>query len=168
MKKIIFSLVMALMTISANAQITWNVRAGGGFLDSPYINLDSPYINNEECTFGSGCFAIVLQENVPLIKRTSKFTFSPTLIADFSSEDFQVSFPLYLGYKIRIGNRTLFFPKIGPMLGFSSYYGDAMLGMSLESAFEIKHFIVAADFNFNFNTGSYSENGVFITAGYKF
>ena len=161
MKKILFSLVMALMTISANAQITWNVRAGGGFLESPYIN-------NEECTFGSGCFAIVLQENVPLIKRTSKFTFSPTLIADFSIEDFQVSFPLYLGYKIRIGNRTLFFPKIGPMLGFSSYYGDAMLGMSLESAFEIKHFIVAANINYNFNTGGSADIGAFATIGYKF
>ena len=178
MKKILFSLVMAFMAISANAQVTWNVRAGGGvFQTEDYISHYSSWRDSNTYHFyiydtyewdAVPCAALALQVNIPF-KRTSRFTFSPTFMAACSNES-RIEFPLYFGYKVPIGNRNLFFPKIGPMVGCDVCTGYAMCGPSLELAFEIKHFIVAANVSVDcvMSDAGSADVGGYLTFGYKF
>ena len=165
MKKILLSLVMVFLTISAKAQVTWNVRAGGGvFQTEAEVSGYKDRIHVER-----GCAALALQVNIPLFKRTSNFAFSPSFIAGVGGET-RMEFPLYFGYKVPIGNRSLFFPKLGPMAGYDICAGCAMCGPSMELAFEIKHFIVAT--NVSINLMEYYKEmydvGAYLTLGYKF
>ena len=162
---------MAFMAISAKAQVTWNVRAGGGVFQTEYEEM-SYYFDGYYNYYWEGenvpCAALALQVNIPF-KRTSRFTFSPTFMAACSYES-RIEFPLFFGYKVPIGNRNLFFPKIGPMVGCDVCTGYAMCGPSLELAFEIKHFIVAANVSVDcvMSDAGSADVGGYLTFGYKF
>lgn len=76
--------------------------------------------------------------------------------------------PLHFGYKIPLGKGTQFVPKIGPMIGLvveDDFEGFAY-GPSTEFAFEIKHFVIAANFYVDFMEKA--KASVFGTIGYKF
>lgn len=164
MKKLLFVLAVLLVAMSAKAQVTWNIRAGGGIITSSENDLWSDGDFNVY-----PCGAIAIQTNIPLFKHTSKFSFSPTFIAAVG-EEYQISFPLYFGYKIPIGSRKLFFPKIGPMFGYENCSETWACGPSAELAFEIKHFILSVNVNVNLVQLDYygSRVGAFATIGYKF
>lgn len=169
MKKLLFVLAVLLVAMSANAQVTWNVRAGGGVFQTEYYNYHYHYGYYDWERDNVPCAALALQVNMPF-KRTSRFTFSPTFMAACSREN-RIEFPLYLGYKLPIGNRSLFFPKIGPMVGYDVRAKSAISGPSMELAFEIEHFIVAANLSLNCVTREYEvplHVGAYLTFGYKF
>lgn len=168
MKKVLLALVMAVSVISAKAQITMNVRAGGGF--------------NTRVESLTGIF----QVNMPL-KMGSRWTFSPSLQVDMAlnldceSGSQNILLPLYLGHKIQLGN-GLFFPKIGPAVGYDVYSDDRAFnfGPSVEFAFEYKHFVaainayssviqVARDYYCGtFETAETNIYSASLTLGYKF
>lgn len=163
MKKVLLALVMAVSVISAKAQITMNVRAGGGY--------------NTEKLGGTGIF----QVNVPF-RDGSRWTFSPSLQLDLAIEPFcdegshNILLPLCLGYKMKLGN-GLFFPKFGPAVGYDLFsYGKAFnFGPSVEFAFEYKHFVAAVNAYYSIpeveHTTFYYETNIYtasLTLGYKF
>ena len=155
---------MAVSVISAKAQTTMNVRAGYG--------------NNTESENVTGVF----QVNMPF-ETGSKWTFSPSLQVDIAlkldseSGSQNILLPLYLGHKIQLGN-GLFFPKIGPAVGYDLYSDDRPFnfGPSVEFAFEYKHFVAAInayrsviederDDYYHVGINIYSAS---LTLGYKF
>lgn len=131
MKKVLLALVMTVSVISAKAQTTMNVRAGYGY------NTDADGVTG------------IFQVNMPF-KMGSKWTFSPSLQVDMAfdcdceSGSQNILLPLYLGHKMKLGN-GLFFPKIGPAVGYDIYSDDRPFnfGPSVELAFEYKHFVAA-------------------------
>ena len=170
MKKILLALVMAASVISAKAQTTMNVRVGFG--------------SNTEWESVTGVF----QVNMPF-ETGSKWTFSASLQLDMAidpNEDTgskNILFPLLFGYKTLIGNKLLFFPKIGPALGYDTFsdFRAFNYGPSVELAFEYKHFVVAANGYFSIKeVGRYKESELYrdsmfpniysasLTLGYKF
>ena len=142
MKKVLLALVMAVSVISAKAQITMNVRAGGGY------NTDYDGVTG------------IFQVNMPF-ETGGRWTFSPSLqldmaIGPYENEGSQnILVPLLFGYKTPIGDKLLFFPKIGPAVGYDIFsdFSAFNYGPSVELAFEYKHFVVAAN-------GYYSVKGV--------
>lgn len=164
MKKFFLCIVVALAAMGANAQVTWNVRAGGGVLFESYHGyLDGVY--------GSG--NVVVQANIPIISTTS-LTISPSLNMEFS-DYVNFNLPLHLGYKIPIAHKTIFFPKIGPMIGIGfetdySYNPYFLFGPSAELALEIKHFVISLNGYYNAIQSGYYDmvGGLFATIGYKF
>lgn len=170
MKKIILSLAMVFMAIAADAQVTMNVRAGGGV--------------NTKVEGLTGLF----QVNIPFGK-TSPFTFSPTVQANISLDCDETDgsqnllLPLNIGYKTSIGKNCLFFPKIGPAIGYDIYSDDGFnAGPAVELAFELKHFVIALNGYYSItectreyysyytytNTKDLSPWNVSLTFGYKF
>lgn len=176
MKKLVLSFLLCIMAIGANAQVTMNVRAGGG-INTSNLGL-------------TGLF----QVNIPF-KKASPFTFSPTIQynTDFDTGNGSGSqnllLPLNIGYKKMIGDNCIFFPKIGPAVGLDLYSDDGFnAGPAVELAFEIKHFVVALNgyyaiedcsreyyYNYGYGHGSSGRSfnhvnvwNVSLTAGYKF
>ena len=153
MKKFISILLVALMAIGAEAQVTGNVRLGGGTIGSFF---DGRF----------GIAALALEANIPF-GANRRGVFSPSLLLgsqfkDSESNTFVV--PLHLGYKFVIGEGAMFIPKIGPAAGFC--YETFVLGPSVELAFEIKHFVIAG--NGFYGLGGENGNGFLLTLGYKF
>lgn len=168
MKKVLLALVMAVSVISAKAQTTMNVRAGGGF------NTD------EENVTG------IFQVNMPF-EIGSRWTFSPSLQLDMAIDPYEnkgsqnILIPLLFGYKTQIGDELLFFPKIGPAVGYDIYSDRAFnYGPSVEFAFEYKHFVAAINAYYSvievargYYSGTHetAETNIFtasLTLGYKF
>ena len=141
-------MAMALMmaALGAKAQVTTNVRVGCGVITD---NIGM-----------TGLF----QVNFPFLTGGA-FTFSPSLEMDWAfgpsdwDEDItsrNLSLPLQLGYKVPIRGNLMFFPKVGPAVGYE--FGDDVkdnfnIGPSVELAFENKHFVGAI-------RGYYSVKGV--------
>ena len=143
MKKLLICMVMATMAVCANAQITWNVRAGAGF--QHYESND--YYSGSKSE-GALAPTLILESNIPLAK-ASPFTFSPSISTYYtiSSEVFGASCFAHFGYKIPIASNTLFCPKIGPMVGYQSAESTFLFGPSIELPFEINRIVVAANAN---------------------
>lgn len=163
MKKYFLFIVLAISAMAAQAQCTWNVRAGFGlqsdwFYDSWYKS----YIY--EATLSSA--AVAIQCNIP-ISKSHKQTFSPTLFSTFQGECFSLFSLLQYGYKIGTGIKGTFYPKIGLALGGTDV--GFTVGGSVELAYEYKHFIVAVNY---IPAVSPDADGCFhglgITYGYKF
>ncbi len=149
--------MVALMAIGAEAQVTWNVRAGGGVIEDYY---GDPMVSAR----------IFVQSNIP-ISGDKRWVFSPTFgFASEFSGSYHIDLPLYMGYKIPIGERTFFVPKIGPVLGIEANSGTFIAGPSVEFSFEIDHFVIAAS-GYCSLVKSYYYNTVYdfsLTLGYKF
>lgn len=154
MKKIFITIVAAFMAVAGLAQTTFNVRAGGGtFLSNDYI---------------SEIGALTFEGNISLGERNTGCVFSPSMfiLSDFA-DHVVLNVPFHFGYKMSMDNGSFFIPKIGPMLGLyiGSFDNSFAYGPSAELAFEIKHFIIAANGFYDVNNKC---TGILCTIGYKF
>ena len=171
MKKLFITLILAVMAIGVKAQVTWNVRAGAGY----YLSQKEYFYSGEY--YGSyrdskNCIApsIALGVNIPF-SSISQFTLSPTLIGALGGGSAQLALPINVGYKCIIGDNCIFYPKAGPCIGADLGDGfGVFFGPSAELAFEINHFVIAADFYAGVINGFDNDAplGVFATVGYKF
>lgn len=161
MKRLFTIMAIALMAICANAQTTWNIRVGTGL--SAYVDYYDYYW---EETYNEASFSIITQANIAF-DAGSRFTYSPTLsIANgVDSEEPSVFLPMLFGYKIGMGHKKLFFPKIGPVVG---YCDGEFVGISYDMAFEINHFVIAATANFSIDGFEERGTAFYATFGYKF
>lgn len=134
MKKFLLSLAMAITAIGASAQNTYNVRAGGAFLEGyPYT--------------------IIAQANISL-KNVGLWVFSPAVQLATEGDYTAAMLHANMGYRKRIGNNCLFVPKLGVAGGYFSLagYNEAFLvGPSIDLALELKHVVIGV-------TGFYSIN----------
>lgn len=166
MKKILVTVVAAFMAVVGYAQTTFNVRIGGGAFGASYYDY---YYEDSELNGGA---AFTFEANIPLGAKTNRLVFSPSLfvVSDFGDYT-NLNIPLHFGYKVPLGHGSLFIPKMGPMIGthtceeHDGTYTELAFGPSTEFAFEIKHFIVAANGYYDVVN---SCAGVFCTVGYKF
>ena len=119
---------MLLAMSEVDAQVTKNIRVGGG-------------INVKE--YGA---TALFQMNIPL-KENSLFVISPTIQLyepfdeDLGSQSAIV--PVYIGYRKKFDTGFIFIPKIDPALGFNiggGFEGNFVCGPSVEQAFEKGHF----------------------------
>lgn len=165
MKKLFITIIVAFMAMVGYAQTTFNVRIGGGFFQSCYEDYYDDYIES------NGGAALAFEANIPLGARINRFVFSPSLfVVSYLEDGVNFDIPLHFGYKVSLGNGSLFIPKIGPMVGYHTYdengFGDGFaFGPSAELAFEIKHFVIAANGYYDIN---HECVGAFCTVGYKF
>ena len=67
-------------------------------------------------------------------------------------------------YKIGIGHKKLFFPKIGPSLVYTDG-NEAIYGITTDLAFEFNHLVIGV---FGCATTEDEGNCIFATIGYKF
>lgn len=160
MKKLFITIVMVFMTMVGYAQTTFNVRIGGGFFQTVYDDYSKSYAES------NGGAALVLEANLPLGAKTNRFVFSPSLFFLYDLHDkININIPLHFGYKVSLGNGSLFVPKIGPMVGYSIYDEEVVYGPSTELSFELKRFVIAANGYYDINNECV---GAFCTIGYKF
>ena len=170
MKKIFLFIVIAFAAIGVNAQkTTYIVKVGGGLGDKH---------------FEKGCANVGFEVNFPI--STTRWTFSPSLhgalnLADFADDKSAVYMPLAFGYKISLGNRWIFRPTLGPMVGyaFSSNHYDYdnafIAGPVLGLNFESTHFSVGLQGLYSVTKvehrryhNDYNYTGAYLTLGYKF
>lgn len=144
MKKILFSLLFAMMAICVNAQVTHNVRVGAGY-----------------CGYGpdyDASYSILAQyqANIPF-RKGGRFTFSPSVFMGYAAESFQVYAPLTVGYKAHMGEGSIFFPKVGFAFG---YHLDVapIVGPTASLDFEIKHFVIGANCYYSLTSGEFYYN----------
>lgn len=113
MKKLFITIVMVFMAMVGYAQTTFNVRIGGGFFQTVDDHYSNSYVES------NGGAALVLEANLPLGAKTNRFVFSPSLFFLYDLHDkININIPLHFGYKVSLGNGSLFVPKIGPMVGY--------------------------------------------------
>lgn len=137
MKKFLLSLAMAITAIGANAQNTYNVRAGVAYLNE------------------YAAFTTMAQANISL-KNVSLWTFSPAVQFATDGDCKTAMSHFNMGYRIRIGDNCLFVPKMGIAVGYFSqegYHDTYQVGPSIDLALELKRFVIGL-------TGFYSINKV--------
>lgn len=158
MKKFLLSLAMAMTAIGANAQNTYNVRAGGAVLSDAAV------------------FTTMAQENISL-NNYGSWTFSPAVQLATDGDDIAAMLHANMGYRTRIGNNCLFAPKVGVAGGYfslSDYYDDFLVGPSIDLALEFKHFVIGLTGFYSINQTLGEGNGdcniplVSLTLGYTF
>lgn len=181
MKKIFMTMLLAIMATTINAQVTMNVRVGGGFgtIYNAY-SYGYHYLDDSKVIA-----SLAFQANIPFSKGSS-YTFSPSLflIGNPNSDYFKYSrgllVPLQVGKKILIATNTLFFPKLGATLGSQNH--GFRIGPSLALAIEAGHFVVSLDAYISLKEGEeidydyykgyyhnyYSPYAASLTLGYKF
>ena len=122
MKKFFIITVLAIASFSSsNAQVTWNIRVGGGLIESfgywdDYYWGDyywGDYVGGNE-----GAFVLALESNIPF-KRGKAFCFSPSVIGAIGGESQEFIFPLLVGYKLKLSQNSLLIPKVGLSVGGS-------------------------------------------------
>lgn len=165
MKKFIFAMLLFCSGLCANAQTTWSLRAGAGLGSGRYESVKLSTVLN-------------LNSNVSL-KRGSAWIFSPglTVRLELADEDnLGVYVPLQFGYKAKMGERSIFIPKLGFAGGYMAKH-EAVVGPCGELGFEIKHFTIGLDAYYSFVSPSSSnwydvrytnDYGLHLTFGYKF
>jgi|GEM_PF-809700 hypothetical protein len=154
-----FFLLFAFCTISVSARTSayYNVRAGVEY---------APTISHGEADFG---FAFMFQPNI-CFGNQKQFTFSPTLQYDVTVGEevsHRIHVPLLLGYRVRMGERSFFVPKIGPTLGYSTTTdnGDsdgissALIGPYVDLCFELHRFVLGLGGYYSFISGDAYKNG---------
>lgn len=175
MKRLFLLLMVAMAAISANAQTTFNIRAGVGttrgvdWCDSKNIyrpggttswedkiGYESEYDN--EMTFAP---VVAIEMNVPLGSKASKWVFSPSVMCALPISpvlDAKLTGLMHFGYKFSAGNSGIFMPKVGFMGGVETEHTISMYGPSCELAYETKHIVIAA--NAYYNIGKFVEREV--------
>lgn len=174
MKKFFLFIVIALAAISVNAQkTTYIAKFGVGAGDD---DLTGAYAN-----FG-------FEVNLPI--SATNWTFSPslhgTLFSDEDGYDGQsaVYMPLAFGYKVSLGNRWIFRPTLGPMVGYAfesiekneRIDGGFIAGPVLGLNFEHTHFSVGLQGFYSvtqlkmyrMEKHDINYTGAYLTLGYKF
>lgn len=170
MKKFFIITVLAIASFSnANAQVTWNVRAGGGIITSSSEDTWGPYYWGYSRDI-EGVFALALESNIPF-KRGGKFCFSPSVIGVIG-ESQEFIFPLLLGYKVQTSQHSLLIPKVGLNVGcfIGEYDPYAIVGPSAALNFEYKHFVMGINASFNLigDLDMMDGSSFLFTLGYKF
>lgn len=158
MKKIFFALVMMMTVLGAKAQVTTNVRMGVGFYADSKLGFNS-----------------LIQTNIPLTSG-SVLTFSPSMEMNYSIQgdggytSTNLLLPLQFGCKIAMGGKTLFFPKVGPAVGydFDADRTPFNVGVSFDLAFEYKHFVGALRGYYSFKEVEKSEYYGYYYYGYYY
>ena len=121
-EKVFVITVLAIASFSSsNAQVTWNIRVGGGLIESfgywdDYYWGDyywGDYVGGNE-----GAFVLALESNIPF-KRGKAFCFSPSVIGAIGGESQEFIFPLLVGYKLKLSQNSLLIPKVGLNVGGS-------------------------------------------------
>ena len=164
MKKFIISLLFVFVAIGAHAQVTYNVRVGGG-------------VGTDKCGDALAVAAPQIQCNIPF-RKGSHFTFSPSvmLATDFC-DVIHLVVPLTVGYKVKAGNNGIFFPKAGVAVGGELLEGGIIIGPAVGLDYEIKHFVVGLNLYQSGVTTEYDDYydyyhfnhfGANLTVGYKF
>lgn len=171
MKKFFLFIVIAFAAIGVNAQkTTYIVKVGGGLGDKRFRYV---------------CANVGFEVNFPI--STTRWTFSPSLHGALNLDDIEdhksaVYMPLAFGYKISLGNRWIFRPTLGPMVGYALSsthydYDDAFIaGPVLGLDFESAHFSVGLQGLYsvteviasNYWRDDYNYTGAYLTLGYKF
>lgn len=163
MKRVFILMVFTIMAIGASAQVTYNIRAGIGGMNT---NTDYYWVSHhgfDYCDFEMKfSYGVMAQANI-LFNKYGKLSFSPTVLLDLS-EYKELYVPLFLGYKIGIGHKKLFFPKIGPSLVYTEAY-EAIYGITTDLAFELNNLVIGV---FGCITTEDEGNCIFATIGYKF
>lgn len=174
--------VMVVTAVTMQAQITMNVRVGGGI-----SNVTG--VRHERVIDVAPTVAFAFQTNIP-VTFGSSYTFSPSLLCTVCpgkkgsdpltrrKGSFGILSLLQAGKKISITNRTLFFPKFGAAVG---YQNDGLrIGPSLELAVETGHFVVSLDGYYSLRKegcdyrssngyeDDYNPYAASLTLGYKF
>ena len=159
MKKFLLSLAMAITAIGANAQNTYNVRAGVAYLNE------------------YAAFTTMAQANISL-KNVSLWTYSPAVQFATDGDCKTAMSHFNMGYRIRIGDNCLFVPKMGIAVGYFSeegYNQASLVGPSIDLAFELKRFVIGLTGFYSINQAEeYYENEFYnipmlsLTLGYTF
>ena len=165
MKKYLLIFLLACSAAwTAQAQTTFNIRAGGGYGTKLYY--DNGYYGDM-----GGSVSILLQTNIGLNRRGT-LTFSPTFmyspVFDVDGDKINnLAFPLFFGYKIPFANAAIFYPKLGPCVGVTvGTHSIPIAGPAIELAIEKRHFVAAFDYYYSsFKGGNYQ---LAFTVGYKF
>lgn len=152
---------------TAQAQTTFNIRAGGGYGTKLYYIDYYDYVYNEGM---GGSVSILLQANIGLNRRGT-LTFSPTFMYShvLNTDDInKFAFPLFFGYKIPFANAAIFYPKFGPCVGITrdGDWTEPIVGPAIELAIEKRHFVVA--FDYYYSAVEDGNNQLAFTVGYKF
>lgn len=158
MKKLIFAMLLLCSGLCTSAQTTWSLRAGAGIgsVINSYDDLDMSWAT-----------VVNVNSNISL-KRGSGWIFSPGLTVNMADNNYGVYVPLQFGYKVKMGERSLFIPKVGFAGGHMSKT-QAIAGPCGELGFEIKHFTVGLDFYYSVVTNhSNNDFGFHFLLGYKF
>lgn len=163
MKRVFILMVFTIMAIGASAQVTYNIRAGIGGMNTITKDDDYYYYGDYNLEMGIS-YSVMAQANIPFYKH-GKLSFSPTVLLDLSEDYKELYVPLFLGYKIGIGHKKLFFPKIGPSLVYTDDH-EAICGITTDLAFEFNHLVIGV-------FGCVATEGdeghcIFATIGYKF
>lgn len=170
MKKFFLSLLLAVMAVGANAQVTYNFRVGGG-------------IGSDEQGHDIGVVTAQIQSNIPFTKG-SPLTFSPSVVLSTNfDESYHLYAPLTVGYKIPMNVTSRFFPKVGLALGVEADEGDMIVGPTVGLDFEISHFVIGVNGYYSvvgptdeddgyyykhYEYESSNHHGINLTVGYKF
>ena len=163
MKRVFILMVFTIMAIGASAQVTYNIRAGIGGMNTITFDdyYDYYYWGDYNLEMGIS-YGVMAQANIPFYKH-GKLSFSPTVLLDLEGYK-ELYVPLLLGYKIGIGHKKLFFPKIGPSLVYTDG-NEAIYGITTDLAFEFNHLVIGV---FGCATTEDEGNCIFATIGYKF
>lgn len=165
MKKYLLIFLLACSAAwTAQAQTTFNIRAGGGYGTKLFV--EEPY-GVQDGDMG-GSVSILLQTNIGLNRRA---TFSPTFMYShvLNSDDInKFAFPLFFGYKIPFANAVIFYPKFGPCVGVTidGDWTEPIAGPAIELAIEKRHLVVAFDYYYSACEGG--NHQLAFTVGYKF
>lgn len=172
MKKFLLMVLFIACCMSVNAQVTYNIRVGGGIMGTYEKNKWYHYDEGDTDT-GFG-FNAQVQCNIPF-QRGSQWTFSPSVTLGVQLDDdhaLQLYAPLQVGYKVPMGNSSIFFPKFGAALGYEIETESAIVGPTVSLDFEIKHFVVGLNAFYSIKGHnhyfSYPMYGAYINFGYKF
>ena len=117
-EKVFVITVLAIASFSSsNAQVTWNIRVGGGVIESYENYFDSGYTVCDDII--EGAFVLALESNIPF-KRGKAFCFSPSVIGiKAGGKVKEFIFPLLVGYKLKLSQNSLLIPKVGLNVGGS-------------------------------------------------
>lgn len=153
MKKLLI-LALLLGTVAASARSTiWNIRVGGG-LQSNYKTYGVGY--GDRIIGPAPGVEFLLQPNIALGEK-KKWVFAPSLQVGIACEAeyaTQFSMPLLFGYRIKMGNRSMFVPKVGPYVGYCIKPGNVVAGPMLDLAFEFGRFVMGIDAYYSFLSGN--------------
>ena len=179
MKKFFLFIVIAFVAIGVNAQkATYIVKLGGGVGGDEFAGI-----------YANAGFEV----NLPI--SATNWTFSPSLHGTLLSEDGSdgqsaVYMPLAFGYKVSLGNKWIFRPTLGPMVGYAfenstekneRIDGGFIAGPVLGLNFEHTHFSVGlqgfysvtqlkkeSSFYYGMEKHDINYTGAYLTLGYKF
>ena len=165
MKQLFICMVLAMMAIGIDAQTTWNVRVGGGYMETSEEGEawnDWDYVGDD--AFGA---LLAVEANIPFKNQANRWTFSPSLLLSYGYGIFEIVAPLQIGHKVAMTRGCLFFPKFGVAVGAEiGGVQTLIVGPSAELAFEIKHFVFAINSYYGLNEPS--RISAFASVGYKF